>query len=184
MAQGHPMSRLGGWKAIRSRMTGSSGAPANLGGSPARAGPRPGNATSRRGGGAAVRGDGGAPRGALLRPGLEDRQATRSTAARAHARPGRSRRHRSHRDGRVRDPEGPPPRHAAPNAAIVFDLSHIIAKYGRVVIDRVRGRSSERTARQSASPQARQGCALAAAEESQLDASRRGRRARRTARQP
>jgi len=71
-----------------------------------------------------------------------------------------------------------------PNAAIVFDLSHIIAKYGREVIDRVRGRSSERTARRSASPQARQGCALAAAEESQLDASRGGRRARRTARQP
>jgi hypothetical protein len=77
-------------------------------------------------------------------------------------------------------------RHATqrPNAAIVFDLSHIIAKYGRVVIDRVRGRSSERTARRSASPQARQGCALAAAEESQLDASRGGHRARRTARQP
>ena len=77
-------------------------------------------------------------------------------------------------------------RHATqrPNAAIVFDLSHIIAKYGRVVIDRVRGRSSERTARRSASPQARQGCALAAAEESQLDASRGGRRARRTTRQP
>src|SRR5687768_15914703 len=36
----------------------------------------PGNATSRRVGGAAVRGDGGAPRGALLRPGLADRQAT------------------------------------------------------------------------------------------------------------
>ena len=183
MAQGHPMSRLGGWKAIRSRMTGSSGAPANHGGSPARAGPRP--VTQR------------------LAESVEQLCAAR--AARHGARyfdldwktVRRLDRQRLERTLGPVDLDGieviamdefaiqKGHRHATqrPNA-IVFDLSHIIAKYGRVVIDRVRGRSSERTARRSASPQARQACALAAAEESQLDASRGGRRARRTARQP
>ena len=54
-----------------------------------------------------------------------------------------------------------------PNAAIVFDLFHVVAKYGREVIDRVRVDRGQRTARRQAGAASGQGRPLAAAEEPQ-----------------